>query len=248
MIKPDCRDKFTEEDYRFITSTLTENTSGRVALASLLNDNDCRDEILDHPVLYESLIKDKSIRPISPFLFFYLLTRQSLLEDGINNQEIADYVASMLAEFTDCKRLHTVGPGHDKEYSYLIDMVLDSTDTSSAEAFFIRSHLGNYALFMSSLFEDHISTESPNSRRTVGVDYYENMGKMSYHIAAQHRLAQRYQLGEILAYLSECFQTIRKALSKLSDQYLVLESDAYNLDKMLRGIFAEQDNSGWNAA
>ena len=237
MIRANCRDKFTHDDFEFIVSSLTKDRNNRIALTDLLTDQEMRDDILDDDILFCSVTQKQGVSKISPYLYFYLLTRKVFLENKIDDRNLTDYVACMLAEFCATSRVNTISPGHPKKYSYLTDMMNDFMNASSFEAFLIRSHLGNYALFLTGLFPDAIYRKSTYGRKAPGFDYYEKMGSSSYQWASQHKLALKYRLVEILSELAERFRHIRLALNSLTDNYISLDDRPESLDKMLRQLF-----------
>ncbi len=238
MIRANCRKRFTEADFEFIANTLAKDDSSKHALLSeLLTDAHSLDLILDDEALLKKIVKTHYLSQISPFLYFYVLTRRVFRDNDIEDRDIADYVACMLAKFSSTQRAHNISGAHDRNYEYIVDMLEDTLDASSFDAFMIRSHIGNYALFMTGVFPDYIYRRATYGRRAPGFEYYEEMGSSSYRWASQHRIALSYSLVEILATLSERFRTVRLALNELADNYVQLDARPPGLDKMLRQIF-----------
>ncbi len=242
MIRANCRDKFKADDFAFIVNSLAKDTKNKVALTELLTDAENRDEILDQNELFHDVVQGSGVSRISPYLYFYVLTRKTFLENDIDDREMTDYIACMLAEFCSAKRSQTISQNHSKSYHYLVDIMTDFVEASSFEAFFLRSHLGNYALFMTGFFPDAIYRKSTYGRKAPGFEYYEKLGKSSYHWASQHRLASKYRLVEILATLAERFRQVRIALNNLVDNYVVIQNGPDSMDKMLRQIFFGNQN------
>jgi hypothetical protein len=237
MIRANCRDQFTAHDFEFIAQKMAKKSTDRVALSELLTDPETRDTILDHPSLLEAIVQREGLSSISPYLYFYVLVRKALTEQGIEERDVADYVACLLAEFSSARRVHTISPEHKKAYHYFVDMMTDFLEASSYEAFLLRSHMGNYALFMTGLFPDYVYRKATYGRKAPGFEYYEKVGSQSYRWAAQHRIADRYQIAHVLALLSERFRYVRVALNQLADEYLSIDERPESLDKMLRQIF-----------
>ncbi|RMD93308.1 MAG: hypothetical protein D6813_04315 [Calditrichaeota bacterium] len=242
MIRANCRQKFTAEDFNFIVETLSKDESNKVALTKLLTDEEIRDKILDHELLFKKVTERQGFSKISPYLYFYILTRKALLEHKIDDRDMTDYVASMLAEFCSLRRVHSISRHHQKAYYYLTDMMIDFLDSASYEAFLIRSHMGNYSLFMTGIFPDYIYRRATYGRKAPGFDYYEQMGSSSYRWASRNRFAAKYHLVEILANLADRFRLVRVALNKLADDYIVLDERPDVLDKLLRQIFFSKPN------
>lgn len=247
MIRDNCRDKFTYADFSFIADSLAKDSKNKAALTTLLTDADSRDEILDDDQLFQTIIRKTGLSKISPYLYFYILTRKSFLQHDIDDRNMSDYVASLLAEFCSANRVHSVSHHHTKAYHYLVDMMQDSVDASPHEAFMIRSHLGNYALFMTGIFPDYIFNKSTYGRKAPDFDYYEKMGSSSYRWASQHQLALKYSLAEILANLADSFRQVRVALNTLTDNYISLDTRPDKLDKMLRQLFFGSQDKQFDA-
>jgi len=237
MIQANCRANFTADDFSFIRETLAKDLQNKVALGELLTDEEMRDDILDHDELFRRVLESKGFTRISPYLYFYVLSRRVLLEYKINDRQMADYIGSLLAEFGSTNRVFSPSRHHDSQYHYLVDMLNDFIDASSWEAFLLRSHLGNYALFMTGMFPDYIYRKATYGHKVPGFEYYEKMGSSSYQWAAQHKYAARYRLVETLSNLAAMFRQVRIALNKLADEYIVLDEKPDNMDKMLRKIF-----------
>ncbi len=243
MIKANCRTSFTPKDFAFIVQTLARNSERkRAALWGLLGDSDSLDAILDDDHLLAEATRRAGFSDISSHLYFYLLTRRVLLENGLEDREVADYVACMLAKFCTSQRVHSISSQHKQNYQYLADMFADAAQAPPQEAFLIRSHLGNYSLFMTGLFPDYIFRKSTYGRKSPGFDYYEQMGRSSFHWASKQRMASKLSLVEILEVLAEGFRTVRVALNQLADQYVHLDDQGANMDKMLRQLFFGGDN------
>lgn len=241
MIQANCRDRFTGDDFQFIVNALGESESKKTALIELLTDPETRDSILDDDCLFELVTGNVGFGKISPFLYFYVLTRRVFVQHNIQDRDLADYVACMLAQFCSQQRSQTISHQHDKPYNYLVDLVSDSFESTSFEAFLIRSHIGNHALFVTGIFPGRIYYKSTYGRKAPGFEYYEQMGRSSYRLASQHELATKFSLEETLVKLAEYFRVIRLALNKMSDNYISLDHRPPGLDTMLRQIFFGQD-------
>lgn len=237
MIQANCRNRLTDDDFKYISEALARDSRQRkVALVELLTDPETRDAILDDADLCASVVdKSRGIR-VSPFLYFYLLTRRAFLRHGIADRDLADYVASMLAQFSATRRAHSASHLHDKSYHYLVDMMSDSLQASSFEAFLLRSHIGNYSLFMTGIFPDRVYYKATYGRKAPGFDYYEQMGSSSYRWASRHQLAARFCLSEILTRLAENFRAVRVALNQMADAHMNLDRRPLGMDKVMRQI------------
>ncbi len=238
MIRANCRDSFTERDFLFIAKTLADDSkSQHDALIDLFSDANSLDTILDDENLFHEITHSNAFSEISPYFYFYVLTRNVLRNQGLDDRDVADYVASMLARFCTSQRMRSISKAHQKSYSYLVDMMCDAASASPHEAFLIRSHMGNYSLFVTGLFPDYIYRASTYGRKSPGFEYYEQMGSTSYQWASRHRLALHFSLVEVLVNLAENFRKVRLALNQLTDNYIQLDEKGSTMDKVLRQIF-----------
>ncbi|HTR78109.1 MAG TPA: hypothetical protein VMH39_08360, partial [Gemmatimonadaceae bacterium] len=75
------------------------------------------------------------------------------------------------------------------------------------------------ALWLSGLFPDHI--EQRHWRRGgPDMEYFEEMGRQGFRLAADHRLAEQYGLSSLYATAAEHFGLLRGALNQVSDSLL----------------------------
>jgi len=65
------------------------------------------------------------------------------------------------------------------------------------------------------------------------LSYYAAMGRSQYRAASDHRLAQRYELTNILGTLSERFDTTRRALNDISDRLFSLGDGSESVERLL---------------
>ncbi|MDZ7267428.1 MAG: hypothetical protein ONB48_08875 [candidate division KSB1 bacterium] len=242
MIQAHGRRKLNQEDLRFVVTTLGRPGEKETTLLQLLADPDTRDAILDHPVLFARLQEKGPTPPISLFLYFYLLCRQALREHGIDDRATTDYLASLLAEFARGNRAYRVHAQSQKEYQYLVDLMNDMLSASTEEEFYLRSHLGDYALFLTGIFPAFIYHRAKYHPPSPDFSYYEQVGSSNYHLAAQHAMAERYRLSGILELLGREFRRVRLALNHLADNYLQLDRNPGATDKVMRRLdhFIEQ--------
>lgn len=245
MIRANCRDRFTSDDFTFISNTLSKLDSEKAAIVNLLSDSESRDEMLDMQPLFTTLTENHQFSKISPFLYFYVLLRRIFLENDLDDRELTDYVAAMLAEFFSAARVNAISNHHGTKYHYFVDIMQDAIDANSFETFLLRSHMGNYALFMTGIFPERIFYKSTYGHKAPGFEYFEMMGKKGYRMASQHELAVKLSLMHILNKLSEHFGHIRLALNNMVDNYITVDNRPPTLDKTLRQIYFGETKPGW---
>src|SRR5262252_1514446 len=99
LIKPNCRMQFAAEDIEFILSVLHKKIGTAECLVKLLADEDTRDLILDNEELFHRLLERRGCLTVSTQFYFYILVRNVFLKSGIQDRQVADYVAEVLSEF-----------------------------------------------------------------------------------------------------------------------------------------------------
>jgi hypothetical protein len=147
------------------------------------------------------------------------MIRHALRNTGEDDRGIADYVTSIVVHFALSGNAERVSLTDDEIYSTLAELVEDVDDPDVRRSFLVRSHLGNYALWLSGLFPDYI--EHRRWRRGgPALDYYEELGRHGFQLAADHRLAEQIGLSLLYSTAAERFGVLRSALNSVSDSLL----------------------------
>ncbi|SRR5581483_2484399 len=224
MIRANCRDRFTAEDFHFIVKILGKSRSDAVSLTQLLSDSDTRDAILDHEMLVDAILSHDAQLSISPQFYFYILTRH-VLKETVGDRRISDYIASLLETFSRTARMKSPASTGGNVLEYLSDMLLALRNASPVQTFLIRAHVGNYSLFLSGIFHENVQRRS--ERGAPDFSYYEDLGRMNYKVVANHAVARSADLSDIYTALAEQFHDIRLALNRLSDSLINIDDDAH---------------------
>ena len=232
VIKPNCRIQFAAQDVEFILTVLGSKVSESDCLTKLLGDDESRDLILDDEVLFHALLENRGCLQVSTHFYFYVLVRQVFKRSGIDDRNVADYVAAMLAEFARAERGRCVLPGATEPLDYFFEMLAALQTADDHTSFQLRAHVGNYSLFLSGVFPDRIRVRAER-RGFPDLKYYEALGRTHFRAASDHRLAQRYELADILNTLSERFEASRHALNDISDRLFSLSGVDYSLERLL---------------
>jgi hypothetical protein len=222
MIHANCRARFTADDFDFIVRSLSHSPKDAVSLQRLLVDADARDEILEHDALAAAILDSPDSIKVSTAFYFYVLCRRVLKNTAVSSRDAADYIAAMLDTFTSTARVQHPDPSKNVELRYLSDILVAIRDAPPSEAFLLRSHLANYALFLSGLFSENIDKRA--KRGAPDLSFYENLGRSSYRAAAEHRDAKRFDLAAIYYELADGFTEARLALNDLAERLLHLEA------------------------
>ncbi len=221
VIRPNCRVRFTAEDVDFVVSALGRDSGDAQTLVGLLADADTRDLILDDERLYHALLERRGCLKVSCHFYFYVLVRRVFTRSGIDDRAVADYVAEVLAEFSLLERTRCPLPGLSEPLDYFFDMLAALRTADDHTSFYIRAHIGNHSLFLAGVFPERIRYRAER-KGFPDLKYYEELGRMSYRVAGDHRLARKFELTPIFETLAERFQTTRLALNDLADRLLSL--------------------------
>ena len=231
VIRPNCRIQFSAEDVDFIVRLLGNKTGSAECLTKLLSDPDARDLILDDEALFRAILERPECLRISTHLYFYILVRNVFMRSGLQERELADYVAEVLAEFSHIDRAQCTVK--DQPLNYFVDMLAALQTADDITRFYIRAHIGNYSLFLSGVFPDRIRRRA-ELRGAPDLRYYEDIGRTSFRAVCDHRLAHKYDLVEVFNLLSERFQTTRKALNDLGDRLISVGDTNQSVEAILK--------------
>jgi hypothetical protein len=232
VIQPNCRIQFTAEDVDFIVSALGDDSKKNAALCQLLSDEETRDSILDHENLYHALLEQRGCLRVSNHFYFYIMVRNVLRKAGIQDRMVADYVAEILAEFSQADRSRCRVNGADQALDYFFEMLAALKTADDRTSFTIRAHIGNHSLFLAGVFPQRIRYRA-EKRGFPDLRYYESLGQANFRSASDHPLAARYELAPIFNTLADRFQTARLALNDMSDRLLSIGDMDQGLDGLL---------------
>lgn len=218
MILPDVRASFGPEEVEWILRLLSDDENERERWKRVL-EQEGLDRLLDREEVLEGVLDAERVEVAPLRLVLYVLLRHALLDSGIESRDIADYVTAMVAEFGLGRRARRIDDHADREYGYLVDIMEDLTRAEGRRAFLLQAHLGNFALWLSGLFPDWIDSRV-RRKGGPGLDYYEEMGRTGFRMAADDRYARRHALEELYRDAARAFVPLRRTLNRVSDRVL----------------------------
>ncbi len=221
LVTGHCRDTLVASDVDFILAATCAEKSESEALQELLCDEQSRDLLLDDPALMAALMDRPAYVHISMQLFFYLVVRHSLRQASLDDLDVADYIASMMTSFAAGDRMLRPLPYKDFATEWAVDLLGAISEANEEEEFLVRTHLANYALFMTGVFPERIIHRRERCA-APGVAYYESMGQMSFQQASQCRLAREYELRRVFELLAAWFGRVRVALNDMCERILFI--------------------------
>ena len=229
VIKPYCRSQLTLADIDFILSVMRTDRDDLEALVKILAEENTRDLILDDPGLFHAVLESTDHLRISLHLYFYILVRHVLKEAGLDDCELADYVASVMTQFT--RHLPGAHAKSREAFFYAVDVLGEIECADFQTRFYLVTSLGNTALILTGVFPDHIEYRA-RMKAAPNLNYYESIGSAQFQAASSHNLAQTYHLDRIYATLSNSFSSVRSALNEMKERLLFLGNPytPYNIE------------------
>ena len=236
MIVPNSRQRITQQDLSFALEAVAQNATGPAEDGALRPHDLDLDELLDSRALFDALIRSRALLSVSPYFFYYVLVRQVLLERGVADRSIADYVSALLAHFMEGRRLTSDAESAPRSFVYLVDLIEAVRRARSRQAAFaMEARIGDVALFLTGVFPDAIYHRQTYGRRLPGIEYYEALGRSGYSSAAQHPPTRHAELAGVLSFMASEFKLLRRALNDLSDDYFCMtRGKSESVDRLLR--------------
>jgi hypothetical protein len=219
MILANVRASLGRDDAQLALRLLARRSSGELEDAEARLRDHGIDALLDDPRLLAAMLDDPLGARVSLPLFCYVVVRHALRQAGESDRVLADYTAAILLHFGMRDRAGRVGESDDEEYDTLAALLDDVDGPDARRNFLVRAHLGNYALWLSGLFPDWIEYRRWR-RGGPALDFYEEVGRRGFQLAADHRLAREHGLAALYQGAAERFGRLRAALNTVSDSLL----------------------------
>lgn len=240
MIMANVRARMGREDAQLVLRLIARGSSRDYDDAESRLANEGLDPLLDDPRLLEGLLAARQGTHASLALFSYVVVRHAMRAAGADDRVLSDYVASILLHFGLRQRARQIADNDDQTYDTLASIGEDVEGADAQRSFLARAHLGNYALWLSGLFPDHI--EQRRWRRGgPDLEYFEVMGRKGYRLAADHRLAGEHGLTPLFIAAAERFPTVRRALNQVSDRLLF--PHVHSPERLMRQV---RDDAQWH--
>ncbi len=223
MIQANCRAQFTADDFSFVVRVLAKSQRDAVSLVALLSDEEERDAILDHDLIYESVVDATGCLQVSAAFYFYILTRRVLRRVSLDERALTDYVAAVLLGFSKTSQLRAAGEQGPtaRSFTYISDLMTQASNCPPEQAYVVRVHMANYALFLSGMFAERVNAHVQR-RGAPSLSFYESVGQSTFLSVADHPQARRTKLETIFRLLGEEFRRVRVALNDLTTTLLHL--------------------------
>ncbi|MCU0625954.1 MAG: hypothetical protein MUF21_05635 [Gemmatimonadaceae bacterium] len=236
MIQADLRRFLTRDDAQLAVSLVArEAPRARDACEAALREEGI-DALLDDERLRAALVDDPRGRHASLPLFIYVVVRHALRDTGEDDRTLADYVSCVVVEFAGGARAWRIARHDDEHYATLAALLADVDQGDPRRTFLVRQHLAHHALWLAGLFPDHVSARRAR-RGGPDLDYYDEMGRRGFRLAAEHRLAESTGLRPVLERAADRFPRLRVALNRVSDRMLF--PHVHSPDRLMRQVHDE---------
>ncbi len=236
LILANIRQRLTRDDAQLALRLVSRGSDSEYASAEDFLRRHGLDALLDDPRLPEALVQSRQATHASLPLFAYVVVRHALRQVHEEDRGISDYVASIVVHFAMRDNVHRISQADDEVYDTVAALLADVDHGDPTRRFFVRAHLGNYALWLGGMFPDRVE-ERHCRHGGPDLDYYDEMGQRGFALAAQHRLAKQYGMETLYEAASQRFPRIRAALNQVSDRFLFPGRESP--DRLLRQVSAE---------
>ncbi len=219
MLHGNVRASLTRDDAQLALRLIARGSEDSLRAAEALLREGGIDALLDDDRLVPAMLESRAGMHASLPLFFCAVVRGALAAADEHDRTLADYVTDVLVQFAARGRSERIAEHDDATYDTLASLVAEVDVPDARRSFLVRQHLGNYALWSSGLFPDRIETRRWR-RGGPGLDYYDELGRRGFALAAEHRLAHEHGLRPLMARVAERFVVLRVALNRVSDTLL----------------------------
>jgi len=175
--------------------------------------------VVDHPRLFESVVMGRRPAQISMEFFFFITVRHTLKRIGVDELEVADYIAVVCAEFASQR---TAAQGNAATPGlYSLDYMEALDRAGSRERFFIHVECANQFMVLTCLYPSFLHHRAER-KGAPDVKYYEQVVVTHLQAASQHPLAGEYDINDVLTRLSQAFPPVRRAMNHTLHEFLHL--------------------------
>lgn len=166
-------------------------------------------------------------------LFAELVWRRFFRDVQLEDPEVARYVTELLLEFVDARRLYRLRDASGRALEDVGEMLLESHPLLSPLGSFdreraVRKHIGDYTLFMTGLFPEHVAHRRRRGslRLEAFVDFIR-AGKESYAIVSSFDQFEYRDEAPLFRKLSEQFELCVCGLNLVKADLERLRQPAY---------------------
>jgi hypothetical protein len=143
------------------------------------------------------------------------------MQAGLDDLEVADYIAVVCADFGLPATAEQRLPSSKLDSLYSIDYIEALENAGSHERFFIHVQCANQFLVLTCLYPDFLHRRAKR-RGAPDVDFYEKVVVSHLEAAGKHALAEEFALDDTFAHVASVFPPARRAMNHTVREYLSL--------------------------
>lgn len=156
-----------------------------------------------------NIVHIRSDHPLQ-LLFAEVVDKHLVRSAGLNDGDLARYIASLLVDFTHVDSLYKVRDSAGKRLEEVGEMLIESNPILGGRSFFyereVRKHIGDYTLFVSGLFPEHLGRLARRATQVDALIDYMRAGKESYGVVASFDQFEFKEVAPMFRRLSERFE------------------------------------------
>ncbi|MGH9522145.1 MAG: hypothetical protein ACRD3E_06405 [Terriglobales bacterium] len=141
---------------------------------------------------------------------------------GLHDDEVTDYVATMLTDFCEAEQLYKIRKSDGRPLHDVGEMLLDSNPVYGEAPSFdrereVRKHIGDYTLFFTGMFPEAINHFRLRRQRLENFVDFIRAGKESYYIVSKFDVWEYAKAAPLFAKLSENFEECVYGLNQVKN-------------------------------
>ncbi|HEY3780132.1 MAG TPA: hypothetical protein VGL56_03535 [Fimbriimonadaceae bacterium] len=133
-----------------------------------------------------------------------------------NDEDVINYLEDMLVTFLHDDRIYSVKDAFGHRIESVAEMMLEGDIRYNADSFDrereVHKHIGDFVMFWSGLFPEHLMQLKAPGSKDFMVDYTKQ-GKFSYHVVSTFEHSPYEDEAETFRKLSSAFEKYRYGLS-----------------------------------
>ncbi|MGI4788780.1 MAG: hypothetical protein ACRYFS_08005 [Janthinobacterium lividum] len=154
-------------------------------------------------------------------MFGALIERAFIQTLGVYESHVADYLATVLADFAHMNRVYKLKDLSGKPLEEVAEMLLHADVRLAATSFNqereVHKHIGDFTLFWAGVYPESLPRLQAQTRRDHLLDYVQQ-GRNSYAIAASHDYGEYKHEAPVLKKISDEFELCLYGLHSVRQQ------------------------------
>ena len=142
---------------------------------------------------------------------------------GLNDPDVTTYVARLLCDFSDAKKLYSVRDEMGRPIEELTQMFQAADPVNGSAKSFdqeraIRKHIGDFSLFVGGMYPEASGSTRRRRHHQHSLEELIQAGKESYYIVSQFNLFEYEQEAPLFARLADGFERCILGLTMVREE------------------------------